>query len=114
MAKFLVLYNSSESASDRMAQATPEEMKAGMDSWIAWSEEAKKVSKFEFGMPLQAASRVTADGGGVSDSQVSGYSIMEGNKDAIIESLKNHPHLKTPGSSIDLLEMLSMPGMGEA
>lgn len=111
MAKYIILYGSATSATDRMAQATPEEMKASMDAWIAWSEEAKQVSKFEFGMPLQAVNRITADGVGSSDSQISGYSMMEGDKDAILESLKNHPHLKESGNWIDLLEMLAMPGM---
>jgi hypothetical protein len=63
-------------------------------------------------MPLQAVSRVTADGVGDSDSQVSGYSIVEGgSKDAVTDLLKTHPHLKRPGASIDVLEMLPMPGI---
>jgi hypothetical protein len=111
MAKYMVLYNSSMSASDTMANATPEEMQASMAEWIAWKEEAEKTVGFDFGMPLQAAGRVTTSGLQDSDSNVSGYSTMEGEKDAVVELLKSHPHLKRPGATIDVLEYLPMPGM---
>ena len=112
MAKYLIIYNSSASASDVMANATPEEMQASMGEWIQWKDNASKTFKVDFGMPLQAAGRVTTDGVGASDSQASGYSIVEGDsKDDLMELLQSHPHLKRPGSSIDVLEMLPMPGI---
>lgn len=112
MTKYLILYNTTESASDLMARTSPEDMKASMEEWIRWSEEANKKAKFDFGMPLQATSRVTPDGVTASDSQVSGYSFMEGDsKEAIIELLKTHPQLKRPGATIDVLEVLPMPGL---
>lgn len=112
MAKFMILYNSSKKASDTMAEATPEEMQASMAEWIEWRDEASKTFKVDFGLPLQAVSRVTSDGTTESDSQVGGYSIAEGDsKDALLELLKTHPQLKRAGASIDVLEMLSMPGL---
>jgi hypothetical protein len=112
MAKYLVIYNSTFNASELMAKASPEEMKASMDDWIKWKDEATKTAKFDFGMPLQAVSRITSEGVSDSNNQASGYSIMEGDsKEAIIDLLKKHPHMKRQGASIDLLEMISMPGM---
>lgn len=112
MAKFMILYNSPESATDTMANASPEEMKASMEEWIKWRDEASKTAKIDFGLPLQAISRITPDGIGESDSHVSGYSIVEGeSKDAVMELLQTHPHLKRPGASMDALEMLPMPGL---
>ncbi len=111
MAKFMVLYNSSEKASDVMAKSTAEEMQASMQEWIKWADEAKKTTKFDFGLPMQAVSRITSDGVGESDNNASGYSTMEGDKEAIVELVKKHPHLKQPGAWIDLLEMLPLPGM---
>ena len=112
MAKYMILYNSTASASELMANATADEMKASMAEWRAWSETANKSAKFDFGMPLQADSVVTADGTQSSDSHVSGYSTMEADtKEIIIELLKSHPHLKRQGASIEVLEVLSMPGM---
>lgn len=112
MAKYMILYNSTASASELMANATPEEMQASMAEWIAWRDEAVKTVKFDFGMPLQAVNQVTAENVNSSDSQIGGYSMMEGDsKDAIVELLKSHPHLKRSGATIDVLEVLPMPGL---
>ena len=112
MAKYMVLYNSTATAGEVMANASPEEMKASMDEWMQWRDQASQTAKVDFGLPLQVVSRVTPDGLTGSDSQVSGYSIVEGDsQDAIMELLRTHPHLKRPGASIDVLEMLAMPGL---
>lgn len=111
MAKYMVLYKSTASASELMAKATPEEMKASMAEWIKWKEELDKSIGFEWGMPLQTIAELTPDSIKDGQSPVSGYATMEGDKEKIIEVLKSHPHLKRDGASIDVLEMLSMPGM---
>jgi hypothetical protein len=38
MPKFLVLYRSNVSAAEQMSSGTPEQMKAGMDAWMAWAQ----------------------------------------------------------------------------
>jgi hypothetical protein len=111
MAKFMVLYSSTMKASELMANATPEQMKASMDEWMIWREEASKNFKVDFGLPLQTVSKVTTDGTAAGDSQISGYSIVEGDKDALTEILQSHPHLKRDGASIEIFEMLAMPGL---
>ena len=43
---------------------------------------------------------------------VSGYSTIEAeDKDTVHTLIENHPHLKMEGNSIDVLEMIPMPGM---
>jgi hypothetical protein len=112
MAKFMILYNASQSARETMANTNPEEMKASMEEWIKWRDEASKTAKVDWGLPLQPVSRLTPDGVKASDSDVSGYAIIEADsKDTVVELLKNHPHLKRADASIDVLEMLPMPGM---
>jgi hypothetical protein len=112
MAKYMALFSSSTSASDLMKNATPEQMKESMNEWIQWHENANKTVKVEFGLPLQAVGRITPGGFEDSDNTASGYATMEGDsKDEMLELLKSHPHLKREGASIDLLEMLSMPGL---
>src|SRR5260221_11904738 len=112
MTKYMVLYTSSAKASDVMANDSDEDMQASMAEWIQWKDNASKTFKVDFGMPLQAVSRVTADGAGDSDNPASGYSMLEGDsKDDLLELLQSHPHLKEPGSSIDVLELLPMPGI---
>lgn len=112
MAKFMVLYSAEASASDVMANTSPDDMKDSMDEWIKWKDEAGKTFKVDFGLPLQAVSQITASGVSKSDNKTSGYSMVEGDsKDALDEILKNHPHLKTPGATIDVFEMLPIPGL---
>jgi hypothetical protein len=112
MAKYMILYNSTVSASEQMANASQEEMNASMAEWIKWRDNASQTTEVDFGMPLQAVSRINSDRVSSSDSHASGYSFVEGDsRDAIVDLLKNHPHLKSPGSYIELLEILPMPGM---
>jgi len=109
MTKFMVLYRSSTSARDQMANATPEQMKAGMEAWMQWAGKAGG-AVIDLGAPLAPASHV---GPGSSDAgEISGYSIMQADSaEAIGGVLDGHPHLNMPGNSIEVLEMLSMPGM---
>jgi hypothetical protein len=113
MAKYMILYNSDVRSSDRMSESTPEEMEAGMQSWLKWRDEASKDFKVDFGLPLQAVSRITTEGVTDSNIPVSGYSLVEGDSmDKLLELLQTHPHLNmVPGASIDVLEMLPMPGL---
>ena len=109
MAKFMVLYRSSTSARDQMAGATPEQMKAGMEAWMQWAGKAGD-AVVDLGAPLAPAAHL---GPGSSDAgELSGYSIMQADSaEALGGVLDGHPHLSMPGNSIEVLEMLSMPGM---
>jgi hypothetical protein len=111
MTQFLVLYNSEMSAGDQMAGATAEEAKAGMDAWMAWAGEAgDKV--IDLGMPVQPKVLVTANSTTESTSKTAGYSILHGEtEDDVSALLAKHPHLQVPGNSIEVLEILPMPGM---
>jgi hypothetical protein len=108
MTKFMVLYRSSASARDQMASATPEQMKAGMEAWMQWAGKAGE-AVVDLGAPLAPAAHV---GPGSGAGEISGYSIMQADSaGALGEVLDGHPHLSMTGNSIEVLEMLSMPGM---
>ncbi|MDB5167063.1 MAG: hypothetical protein JWN26_208 [Candidatus Saccharibacteria bacterium] len=112
MPKYMILHNAPEPASELIARTKPEDQQAAMEAWIAWKEEADKKVKFEFGMPLQAVGRVTPEGVTESDSQASGYSMIEADSsETVIDVLRNHPHLARPGATMDILEIIPMPGM---
>jgi hypothetical protein len=111
MKKFLVLYASSVPAAQQMASATPEQMKAGMDLWMAWAREAGKAI-VDLGAPLGHPAAVTTSGVKPSDSKVSGFSILQGDsREAITALLAKHPHHRAPGAAIEVLEMMPIPGM---
>ena len=110
MPKFMVLYRSSSSASEQMSKASPEQAKAGMDLWMAWSKKAGKAI-VDLGAPLGPAKAVKGGSAGGA-STISGFSILQGESGKQVEELlKDHPHFKAPGASIEVLEFLAMPGM---
>ena len=109
MTKFMVLYRSSTSARDQMASATPEQMKAGMEAWMQWAGKAGD-AVVDLGAPLAPAAHLGP--GSSAAGELSGYSIMQADSaEALGGVLDGHPHLSMPGNSIEVLEMLSMPGM---
>jgi hypothetical protein len=102
---YLVLYRSSMTAGEQMAQSTPEQAQAGMDAWMAWAEEAGG-AVVDLGTPL-----AVVDPGGDSGDPIGGYSILQAEShEALDKVLAGHPH-KTMGGTIETLECLSLPGM---
>jgi len=112
MKKFLVLYQSTASAAEQMKHASPEQMKAGMDAWMAWSTRVGS-GIVEMGSPVMPTATVDAHAhASASQSHVGGFSILQAeSKDALLGLLKNHPHFMAPGASIEVHEFLPMPGM---
>jgi hypothetical protein len=111
MTKFLVLYQSTVSAAEQMKHGTPAQAKAGMDAWMAWAGRTGK-GLVDMGSPVAATAKVTPSGPGASQSQVGGYSILQAeSKEALLQTLNNHPHFMAPGASIEVFEFLPMPGM---
>jgi hypothetical protein len=111
MSKFMVLYRSSTSARDQMANATPEQMQAGMEAWMAWAGKAGD-AVVDLGAPLALATHVGPGSSVPGGEEISGYSILQADSaQALTAALDGHPHLQMPGNSVDVLELLAMPGM---
>jgi hypothetical protein len=112
MKKYIVLYHASQEVSKKMAAATPEEMKAGMEPWMDWAKKCG-TGLVDMGTPLGGGMKVTKNGTSPSTKEVVGYSILQANSmDAAVEMLKNHPHLNwTEGCEIEVHESLLVPGM---
>jgi hypothetical protein len=97
--------------SEFMVRNTPEERQAGLDAWLKWKAVAEKTVKFEFGAVIQAVQRIGQGGLTESPNQASNFAFAEADtKDEVVNALQSHPHLKREGASIDVLELLSMPG----
>jgi len=111
MKKFLVLYRAPISAREQMARATPEQVKAGMEAWMAWANKAGKAI-VELGMPLGNAQQLQGPSVTESKTTVTGYSILQGDSaESVTQLLRDHPHLRMANFSIELLEFLPLPGM---
>lgn len=111
MSRFLILFKTTAKASDLMTNATHSALKTSVEEWINWKESLDNTIGFEWGMPLQIVGEVRDLVIEKGASSISGYAIMEGDKNTILEVLKTHPQLKRPDASIEVLEMLSMPGL---
>jgi hypothetical protein len=112
MKKFIVLYQSPTSAEEQMAKSSPEQAKAGMDMWMAWSKKAG-AAIVDLGLPLGNGAQVDKSGAASKGkTQVAGYSILQAAsiKD-VAKILEGHPHFMMPGNTIEVLEALPMPGM---
>jgi hypothetical protein len=111
MKKFLVLYKAPTSSFEQMRKATPEQQKAGMDAWMAWSKKAA-ASIVDMGAPLGKSLRVTKGGSAPSTNDLGGYSVLQAeSKEALAETMKGHPHFMMADGSIEVVEVMPMPGM---
>ena len=112
MKKFLVLYKASAAAFQKAMSATPEQQKAGMDAWMAWGKKAES-SIVDMGAPLGKSLRVTPGGASPVVNDLGGYTIMQGeSKEALADKMKGHPHFMMADSSIEIVELMPMPGSG--
>jgi len=110
MKKFLVLYKASAEAFAQVMKASPEQQKAGMDAWMAWGKKAA-ASIVDMGAPLGKAVRVTPGSSAPQTNDLGGYSIMQAeSKEALAATMKGHPHFMMGDSSIEIVEIMPMPG----
>jgi hypothetical protein len=111
--KFLVVYMADIAAFERMrTESTPEQQKAGMAAWMKWMSE-NQAAIVERGAPVGKTKRITASG--VSDvrNEISGYSVVQAESHEAAAALytKDFPHLQIPGGWIEVMEIMSIPGM---
>jgi hypothetical protein len=108
MTKFIVLYRSSVSAREQMMMLTPEQRKTSMDAWVDWAT-AAGAALVDMGAPLGDSTLIKGTAG---EGYIGGYSIVQAESvDAAKRMFEGHPHFGAPGASIELLELMSMPGV---
>ena len=115
MKKFLVLYRSPMSNMEQMASAKPAQVKAIMAAWDTWMRKNGKAI-VDIGAPLGEAKRlgkkVTKAAVVAAGGNVGGYSILQAKSlAAATKALDKHPHFMTPGGSIEVSELMPIPGM---
>lgn len=111
MKKFLVLYRAPASSFEMMKGATPEQQKAGMDAWMAWGSKAHS-SIVDMGAPLGKSLKVTKGGAAPATNDLGGYSVLQAeSKEELAKTLDGHPHFLTPEGTIEVVEIMPIPGM---
>ena len=111
MTKFLLLYTAPAATREKMQNATPEEMKEGMQPWMDWFGRvgANLVDK---GMPLSHAVTVTKEDTMPGPAEYVGYNVVQAEDiDAAIALAKDNPHMQRDGAAVEVHEMMAMPGM---
>ena len=113
MKKFMVLYMANGADFERMMkESTPEQQKKGMDAWMKWMGD-NKASMVDGGAPLGKSKKIDTKGASDTKNDVCGYSIVqaENAEDATKLFGKDHPHLQMPGSWVEVIEVMHIPGM---
>jgi len=112
MKKFMVIYHAPKTATEAMANVSPDEAKKGMEPWFAWQRKVGE-GMVDLGSPLGNGLKVTKSGTTPSETEVVGYTILQaGSMDEAVEMLKGHPHLDwVDGCAIEVHEAMPLPGM---
>ena len=93
---------------EQQMKVSPEEMKKGMEPWMAWQKKCGKAI-IDFGQPLGNGTCFDKKGPAKSQSQVTGYSIIQAkDMEAAKAIITDHPHLMMPKASIEILEIMPM------
>ena len=112
MSKFFLLYLAPVSAIDQMmANSNPEQMKAGMDAWMAWGKKAA-TSIVDMGGPLGKTKRITPAGIEDVSNNIGAYMVVRAaSHEAAAKLFENHPHFtKFPGEAVEVMPVLPIPG----
>jgi hypothetical protein len=108
VSKFMILYRADISAREQMTNATPEQMRAGLEAWRVWATRVD-YALADLGAPLAHTTHV---GPGAASTDVCGYTLLEaGSADEVATLLDGHPHLAMPGGSIEVLEVIPLGDM---
>jgi len=116
MNKYLVLYRSEGaltgmSVAEMIAKTPPEQMAAGMALWEAWHKKCGDAI-VDLGAPLDKSTTVIKASSALGKTTITGYSILQaGSVEEAVALMKDHPHFHMPGSSVEILECVPMPGM---
>jgi len=116
MNKYLVLYRSEGalsgmSVAEMFANTPPEQLAAGMAAWRTWHEKCGG-AVVDLGAPLDKSTAVAGGSAATGKTAISGYTILQASSvDEAVSLMKDHPHFRAPGSSIQILECVPMPGM---
>ena len=107
MAKFMFLYRGPLPDMNAM---TPEIGAAVMEQWNAWMGRIGDALK-DGGTPLMPGGNVSPSGEGEQPVDANGYSIVEAADLAAAKALLDgHPHLADAKNSVDVLELMPLPG----
>jgi hypothetical protein len=94
-----------------MQASSPEDMQRGMEPWVAWFD-AHTQALVEMGTPTGNEMNITKAGISRPTTFIGGYTIVQADDMVAVQAiLSDHPHYMMEGNSIEVLELMPMPGM---
>jgi hypothetical protein len=114
--KYLVLYQSEAAlsgpgAAQMFANTPPDQLQAGMAAWGTWMQKCG-ASLLDPGAPLDHPQTVANGAATPAKSTITGFGILQANSMAdAVALVKDHPHFRAPGASVQVFEFVSIPGM---
>ncbi len=111
MKKYLAIYLGTASDAQKN-EVTPEQEKAMMDGWAKWSAE-HAAAIVDSGTPLGKTKKIDVTGTTDTKNDMVVYTIVQAEShEEAAKIFENHPHITLfPGTSIEIMECLEMPGM---
>jgi hypothetical protein len=112
MKKFLVLYRMDMGEMRKMmASTSAEDRKKSMGEWEVWMK--KNMASFVgSGAPVGKTKQTTKGGFADIKNDIGGYSIVQAEShEAAAALFANGPHLTMPGATVEVMEIMPMPGM---
>ena len=95
-------------AAEAQMNVSPEEMKKGMEPWLAWYKKCGKAI-VDNGAPLGKGMHFTKRGSSKGKTEITGYTIVQAeDMDMVKAMVSGHPHFMLPKASIEVLEIMPM------
>jgi len=121
MKKFLAIYLGSPGAFEKSGWNTMEEGKrkkleaSGIKAWGDWMI-AHQAAIVEQGGPLGKTKRTAAQGVSDTKNSMSGYILVQAEShEAAARMFAHHPHFTIfPGDSVEIMEVLPIPGQPQS
>src|SRR5437016_4073849 len=115
MKKFLVTYLAPSSVLEDWKKTDPEKRKPAEEKmqseWKKWMGDHMKIFT-DVGAGVGKTKRVTAQGVADGKNEIMLYAIVQAEShEEAAKFFEGHPHLQIPQSSIEIMEIHSLPGM---
>lgn len=95
-------------AAEVQMNVSPEEIKKGMEPWMAWYKKCGKAI-VDQGAPLGKGACMDKKGAAKSQTRVTGYSIVQAKDLEVAKAMvTDHPLLMMSKASIEVLEVMPM------
>ena len=94
-----------------MASTSAEDRKKSMGEWEVWMK--KNMASFvDSGAPVGKTKQTTKAGVADIKNDIGGYSIVQAEShEAAATLFANSPNLTMPGATVEVMEIMPMPGM---